>query len=114
MLHWPAISFFKIISKDFFDLTIKGFLLIFLLATSYTIYKYIETPIRKRGSNTVAYLQLALIGLLGIFGYSGYSSILKPYINYTLIGSEKITQAFNDWKYPTKSMNTFIYNGTNF
>lgn len=108
LLHWPCISFFHIISDNSFNLTgeLTAKLCIFMgvICASYGIYRHIETPIRKKTSSISVIVLVGLMGILGILGQFGYFSYLKPYTYHCFPDSEKITNAINDWEYPTKNM----------
>jgi hypothetical protein len=104
LLHWPCISFFHIISEN--ALTLFSKICIFTCVTmfSYGIYKYIETPIRKKTSGLSVAVLVGLMGILGVLGRLGYVSYVKTYLHYGHPDLEKRSRAILDWNYPTKNM----------
>lgn len=114
LLHWPCISFIKIISNK--PLSLEGKILIFgtVIGISYAIYKYVEMPIRRKSSLSTPIILSILFLIIGTCGHFSYQGLLKPFINYKLPSSVKITAAFNDWEYPTRNMHKLFYKGEEF
>ena len=111
LLHWPCISFLKIISENSLNILQKGSIFFLVIIFGYAIYKYVEIPIRKRSSSAAVYVLLILMAFLGIAGYSGSQSIINPRVSFVLPHAKKVTKAFNDWDYPTSNMHLFSFNG---
>lgn len=114
LLHWPSISFFKIIAEQDPNLTQKGFIFFLVIICSAAIYKYVEIPIRRCTSNTLVIILVTLMGILGTASYMGYQSVLKPKVTYVFPHSQQITKAFNNWEYPTSKMSPMNFQGENF
>ncbi len=114
LLHWPCISFLKIISKHPLNITQKGSIFFLVIVFGYAIFKYIETPIRKNFSSSLVFLLLLSMVFLGIAGYGGYKSIYSSKFSYIFPNSQKFTNAFKDWDYPTSNMKSFTFKGENF
>ena len=114
LVHWPSISFLKIIAGHPLDLAQKGLIFFFVIVLSIVVYKQIEIPIRKSTSNTSVIILVTLMGILGLSGYMGCQSIFKPKINYIFPHSQQITKAFNDWEYPTSKMHPLTFQGETF
>ena len=113
LLHWPAISFHKIIDPNGFDFLSKLSILAMVVSGAYVIYRYVEQPIRKRGrGNDVRLLFLAMM-CLGLIGLAGSLAWLKPKV--AMSGDANlIAQAFYDWQYPTLGMQKFGFEGQTF
>src|SRR5690606_25408564 len=77
-------------------------------------YKYVEKPIRRKTSAKVTVALIVLLVFVGIIGYISHHSIIKPYVGYRFPNSEKVTEAFNDWEYPTSMMKKFFYHEARF
>jgi peptidoglycan/LPS O-acetylase OafA/YrhL len=111
LLHWSCISFLKIILGYTLCWTTMISVCVLVTLAAYLLYKYVESPVRKSRSGALVWGLIAAMGILGGIGYSGYRSFLKPRISYILPHSEKVTEAINDWEYPTSKMQPFTVNG---
>lgn len=114
LLHWPLISFSKIINGEKIDLWKASLIFLTVILSSFTIYKYIERPIRKMKSNFIVLFLCVLLSIAGILGFCSYVKIILPYVSYKIPESINVTNSFDDWNFPTVNMKKITVEGEDF
>lgn len=77
LIHWPLLSFYKIVTLETPNLIVGSAILILSLILSSVVYRYVELPVRNKGlrGTTISLLILMIsIGVLGlnVFSRDGY------------------------------------------
>lgn len=113
LLHWPLISFIKIISPKALTNSMVVLLLLLLTISAYGIYRYVEGPIRRSQSAFVVRSLIVAMLVMFTFGFLSYKSFITSRAGFN-DQSHQAVVAGKDWDYPTKSMTRFVFMGEDF
>lgn len=111
LLHWPLISFLYILEPSLLTFSVKMILLGASIVSSYGIYRFIETPIRKSKNPKVPRRLFVSMLVLGLISFAGARELYRPWIVYKLPETMQTKKAREDWGF---KMEWFDYQNVSF
>ncbi|MCX7353137.1 MAG: acyltransferase, partial [Proteobacteria bacterium] len=107
LLHWPIISFIKIIDPNILSVTIKILILVFVFLLATIIYYFVERKIRN--SEQHAKTLIGLMFLISVMSYLIYQQKISPFVSHKFKEVHHVSQAFGEWDYPDSNLEAFTF-----
>ncbi len=104
LIHWPIISFIKIVQPEIFKLPCKLVIVSVSMFLACLIYKYIETPIRSSSNKKVTVTLISMCILAIIVFDLLYRDNSNTWLTQKFPETSKIEKAIDEWDYPDKHM----------
>ena len=109
LLHWPFLSFAKIINPAVLSPLLKVALIVCIIALAYALYRFVETPIRKKEGYGIVVVLISAMTAVGGLGYLSSKQMIPPLVQYISPYSKNIRDAHLDWKYPSPGLQSVCY-----
>ena len=111
--HWPLLSLARIIEGETLPISHRVAIVGISLVLAVLTYLLVERPIRLRTGSRLSVASVLLVLLLGL-GAAGHAIAkgeIPPYADR--MGVDHIMAAAQDWAYPTKDMESLVFQGRN-